>query len=109
MDSYTAGMLRHQVVLQKFTQSSTDSRGQPVGSWEDEAWLRASIEPVGPREAEMVNQLVHDATHVIVTRYNSGITRERRFTFGDRVMTIGHVADIGNRGRWMRSLCHEEL
>ena len=109
MDSIPAGQLRHKLTLQSFTVTSTDSRGQPVGSWEDQEWLRGSIEPVGPREADLVNQLVHDATHIVHVRYCANVTRAKRFTHDGRAFAIGHVADLGGRHRVMRVLCSEEL
>lgn len=109
MDSVPAGMLRNKLTLQKFVQSSTDSRGQPVGAWEDEEWLRGSIQAVGTQDAQLVSQLVHDATHIIMVRYCANVTRAKRFSYDGRVLDIGHVADIDGKRRVMRVLCTEAL
>jgi SPP1 family predicted phage head-tail adaptor len=108
-NTIAAGRLSNVVSLQKYVVSSTDTRGQPVGSWTHVCSLRAAIEPVGPRDAQMVNQLMHDATHIVHVRYNQSVTRSTRLKYGDRILNIGHVADLGNDGRVLRLLCSEEL
>lgn len=107
MDNVHAGQLRHQVTLQSYTVTSTDDRGQPVGSWEDEAILRASIDPVRPEDVEAVNQLYHNATEICWVRYHPEVRRDRRLLFGDRVLYIGHVSNIGERNNILKLLCSE--
>jgi SPP1 family predicted phage head-tail adaptor len=107
MDRLRAGSLRHNVTLQRFVQSSTDDRGHPVGSWEDVAYLRCSISPVGPRDADIVNQLYHEATHVIWMRYHTGVNIDTRLAFGDRKFHVGHVANIDERNAVLKLLCTE--
>jgi len=102
-----AGQLRHVVTVQEYVISSTDGRGQPVGTWTDRMTTRASIEPVGSRDADLVSQLYHEASHVVMMRYHSMINREHRLRFNGRTLAIGHVGNLGEENRTLRLLCSE--
>lgn len=111
IDNYpiTSRSLRHVCTLQAFTQSSTDARGQPVGSWVDGDTIYARINPLGGRNAEYANQLYADATHEILIRYRSDITRSHRLVLGSRTFTIGSVQNVNELNRWLRLLCKEDV
>lgn len=109
MDSIPAGKLRHTVTLQQWIETGTDEHGHPEGAWWNIAELRAWIEPVGPRDAELANQLYHEATHTIWVRYHSGVTRDRRLLFGERTFHVGYVSNLDERNRVLKLLCSEAL
>ena len=102
-----AGLLRQVVTLQQFVVSSTDGRGQPVGTWLNQMSMRASVQPVGPKDAEYVNQLYHEASHVVMMRHHAEISRDKRLRFGTRTFHIGFVGDVDEEGHTLRLLCSE--
>lgn len=103
----SAGDLRHVVTLQQFVVSSTDGRGQPVGAWADQFVLRAAVQPVGPKDAEFVNQLYHEASHIVLVRHHAEISRDKRLRFGQRTLHIGYAGDLDEEGHTLRLLCSE--
>lgn len=107
VETLAAGDLRHVVTLQEFVVSSTDGRGQPVGAWTDRLTMRANINPIGPRDAELVSQLYHEASHVVMMHYHSAVTREKRLRFNGRTLAIGYVGNLSEENRVLRVLCSE--
>ena len=109
MDSIASGRLKHTVTLQTWNETGTDDHGHPQGEWWNTRELRVAIEPVGPRDAEVVNQLYHEATHVVWVRYHEDIVRDAQLIFGSRTFHIGYVQNMEERNRVMKLLCTEVL
>ena len=109
MDSIASGRLRHTVTLQEWIETGTDEHGHPEGAWWDVATLRADIQPVGPRDADVVNQLYHEASHIIWLRYHKDVARDTRLKFGDRTFHVGYVQNIDERNRIVKLMCSEAL
>ena len=109
-DAYpiTSRSLRHVCTLQTYTSTGTDGRGQPTGSWGDTAEVRCRIKPLGGRNAEYANQLYAAATHEILMRYRSDVTRTNRLVLGSRIFTIGSVQSVDELDRWLRLMVKEE-
>lgn len=99
-----------QVVLQQFTQSSQDSRGQPVGTWGNlstapTVW--ASIEPLNVRTAEYAHQFYSQATHRVLIDYRADVTKAMRCLFGSRAFYIGAVVNPHQADTVLDLLCAE--
>ena len=86
-----SGRYRHQVILQRRTDSQ-DPGGQVVHSYEDvvaDAWAR--IEPLKGREFISAQQVQSEVTTVIYVRYHDGI---------DETWRVKHVTKHDESPQW---------
>lgn len=91
----SARKLRHRVVVQKWVDSGTDTRGHATGNWVDVGRIYAQIEPMGPRLAEMARQTVEHATHRVTIRYQEDLNRKGwRLRYRARTFAVGHVENV---------------
>lgn len=102
--------LAHSVTLQKFTQTSTDNRGQPVGTWgTDVADLAAAVIPRGERNAELAHAFHESTTHQVLMRYRADVTSAKRLSYDGRTLAIGHVEIVDEMGLFLSLSCTEEI
>lgn len=101
------GQLRHQVTLQRFTQTGTDDRNRPVGTWEDVATLYAEVKPLTGRLAEYAHEMWESATLRVTINYRSDVTSADRFDFNGRQLAIGTVQNLDEANHTLVCLCTE--
>ena len=109
-----AGMLRHRVAIQSNT-TALDSFGHQVATssgWTTDANVRAHIESLEGREAELAQQVYPNATRRVTIEYLStldttGATR-KRLLLGSRPLFIGHVNNPEFENWHLELLCGEE-
>jgi len=101
-----AGKLRHVLALQQ-RDTAIGTRGQKASTFATLATIRAAVETLGGREAELARKLSADATLKVTVRYYPGVTVEHRFLCGARVLNIGHVNNWLQRNEWLICLCAE--
>jgi SPP1 family predicted phage head-tail adaptor len=99
--------LRHVGNLQSFSETGTDSRGQPTGTWETDSIVRVKIEPLSGRTAEYAHQLYDQTTHVLWMRYRSDVTAAQRLVVGTRTFHFGYVENADEADRYLRILATE--
>jgi len=110
-----SGKLRHHLVLQTDTASSTDfgTRGENTPTWAKKYDMHCSIEQLTGQEAVLAHQLHPLATHKIRTRWREGVTvRDRlRFTRSGTTRTFGieRLMNMDERNIELEFLVREEL
>ena len=100
-----AGELTKRLVIQSFTTSSTDGRGQAAGSWTNSGEVYGKIETLGGRQAEYAHQIYDEATHLITTRYTSKIDKTKRLLFNSKVFNIGHAENVNEDNAQLKLYC----
>ncbi len=93
-----AGTLRHRIAIEQVTVSK-DARGQKVETWTVIARPLANVSQTAGREAVQAAQVNAEATWAVTMRFVPGITTEHRIRFGDRVLEILSVINVGHRDR----------
>ena len=82
-----AGTLRHPIIVETSVEAQTDT-GEITTTWQPYQTLMAAIETTGGREFEAVKQTHSELTHIIKTRYWSGITSKMRINHAGRILEI---------------------
>lgn len=100
------GELRHRLVLEDVSRVY-DGSGGAIESWQQQAELWAALRPLRGDEREDAGKLAGHASHEIWIRHRIGVTPQMRFRSGDRIFEIRAVADVGERGRFLRCLVEE--
>ena len=104
-----AGALRHRVqILKPSTQK--DALGQRVEAFtpiDEPSTVAASVKNLSGRELERAKQVVAEATHEVIVRYRSGITKSHRISFKGRTIAIGHVDNVEELNQLLRMTCSE--
>ena len=101
-----AGKLRHQVVIQA-QDTTQDSYGDAVRSWEDVATVWAEVRPLSGRELWAAQQTQATTTHQVVLRYLDGVTSSCRVKYGTRLLGIDAVLNPDERNERLVLLCTE--
>lgn len=102
------GALRHRLVLEAATRV-TDGGGGAFVTWLPVAELWASVTPTNGAETVVADQIAGRVSHEIVIRYRDDIIPAMRFRLGARIFEIIAALDVGERRRFSRCLCREEL
>jgi SPP1 family predicted phage head-tail adaptor len=102
------GPLRQRVTIQVNT-PTTDTYGQTVDVWTDEAERWARIEPNVGAPYVQADQLRNLSSHRITLRFYSGLTPRHRVLFGDRVFNITGCINVDERKIVTTALCQEVL
>ena len=100
------GMLRHQVSLQKPT-NTTDAGGGAAKSYTTLATLWANIKPVSGSEKYRQGQVQETATHQVTIRFRSDIGTNYRIVYDDRNFNIKHIRNVDERDRYILLICNE--
>ena len=103
-----AGTLRHSVIIKTAT-TSRNSYGEEVRSWVPFAHVRCGIVPKSARENVTDAQMDHEITHRVSLRYIDGLGPKMRIYFGDRILEIKSLINVGERSREMVLMCSEIL
>lgn len=68
-----------------------DVRGEPIDVWPNVA---ARFLPITGREFEQARQMSGERDGIIEIHYRSGVTREHRILYGERILNIVFVDDV---------------
>lgn len=84
-----AGELRHRVTIQKPVEAKDPETGENVINWETHQVAWAKVEAVSGKEDYGADRRVAEGTHLVTTRYVSGVTAKMRVKLADeRVLQI---------------------
>lgn len=100
--------MRDRVEVQSST-ATADALGQEIESWATTNTIWAEIRTLSGREAANAEQLKAGSTHMIRTRYFSGLTPALRLRAGSRVFQILSIDDTSNRHRELLITCQEQV
>lgn len=102
-----AGQLRHTVTI-KEPVASRNTYGEESITWTDVVTdLRVGIRPKSAKEEIEAHQVEHEITHRVAMRYRDDIGPKMRLYYGDRVLEIKSIVNVGERNRELRLLCVE--
>ncbi|MEW5248912.1 phage head closure protein [Microbulbifer discodermiae] len=100
------GALRHRVILQKRTLSSS-ATGSKQEVWIDLAPVWAEVKPHAARELAAADSRYQETSHQVTIRYRAGITSKMRLLFGTRVLQVETIINAMEQNRWLHLLCKE--
>lgn len=100
------GELRSRVTFQVANEIDDGYGGKQV-EWADRFNAWAYIEPLSGREYFDAMQTQTEISHRVIVRYRNDITPDMRIKYGDRILEIEAVIDIGNQHRFLEILCRE--
>lgn len=103
-----AGRLTEYVSLQRATNTQDDT-GAVTRTWSTFAFVWAQIDTLSERERLVAAQLVVDATHRVIIRYDDQITPVDRVLWGTRVLDVSGVLDPGQRHELLVLECQEKV
>lgn len=89
-----AGRMNRKITIQQPTET-LDSYNQPVASWSTYKTVWAEYLPKRGREYFAADQTVAEADAVFRIRYDSGVTRKMRISFGGDYYDISGISEIG--------------
>lgn len=89
-----AGRLNRRIIIQQATEVQ-DAHGQPVQTWTAYKTCWAEYLPKRGREFFAADQTIAEADAVFRIRYDSGVTRKMRISFGDDYYDITAISEIG--------------
>lgn len=93
---------RHQIVIEKPTESASAGYGEVSSSWSTLITCWASMENRSSGEIFEAGSQVQTNDFVFETYYNSSVTTKHRINYGTRYFDIEGVENIDNKGRKMR-------
>ncbi len=100
------GELRSRVTFQVANEIDDGYGGKQV-EWADRFNAWAYIKPLSGREYFDAMQIQTEISHRVIVRYRNDITPDMRIKYGDRILEIEAVIDIGNQHRFLEILCRE--
>ncbi len=98
---------RHRRITIQERATETDGAGGSVVSWRPFATVWASVLPGSGREYWEQKRLTPSLSHVVNIRTIAGVTPKMRILYGERVLAITSVRDIGERNVETELLCEE--
>jgi len=105
-----AGKLNHRVAIQSST-SAQGATGEPTKSWDTDATVWASVEPIAGREYFAAQQVAADVTHRVRMRYRTDVTITplKRLLVGARILEIVSALNIADGNAEWEILCRERV
>lgn len=105
-----SGAFNKSIVIQ-YKVYTRSALGAETITWTTEDTVWASIRPIGStrREYLSMQQVQADVTHMVTLRHRWGLTPDKRFKYGNRILTIQNVIDPGERHVTLVCYCKEEL
>lgn len=100
------GQMRHRVEIQS-QDSARDKIGGVAGEYATEATWWASVVPLSGREFYEAQQIHANVTHRVTLRHYEGLDADFQFLHNGRVLSIAHVTDFEERGRFHECMCIE--
>lgn len=101
-----AGELRHQVTVQRYTETQNDF-GEVVKGWFDLFTTRANVRPITGKEIALDYTIVNKLTHRVFLRYRANIKPNDRVIYKDRELNITSVINIDESDVSIELLCEE--
>lgn len=101
------GRMRHRVTLEAEV-TAPNPFGEQVPSWQAEAVVWASVEPLSGREVLQADQLQSQVTHRVWIRWRQGVEANKRFRHRGRALNILSVHDRDERRELLECLCVEQ-
>jgi SPP1 family predicted phage head-tail adaptor len=96
------GAKRHRITLQTKTKTR-DDYGQVTTAWASGGTYWALVEFVDGQQVQQGARVVAERTGTITMRWIGDLdTTDQRFLFGDRVLHIISIQDVGERRRELR-------
>lgn len=104
-----AGVLRHRVQVQEWTDTGPDEWGQPVQEWVDVIpSLPAEVRDVRGREFWEVGQAQGgEVTTRVRIRYREDLDRNMRVLYAGRELMITEILDPNGRLQELHLMCRE--
>lgn len=103
-----AGDLRHQIVIQRYTETSNDF-GEMVQEWATLSTQRASVNPISGKDIFSGAVLVNETTHKVFMRYVTDIKPNDRVLFDGRIFNITAVINKDEKNVSLELLCKEQF
>lgn len=94
-----AGRLRHQITIQRQTQTQNAQTGELTVTWADVATVRAAVEPISAREFIAAQEPNAKITARVTIRYRDGIDSSMRLIHRGRRYNIHGVLEDMDSGR----------
>lgn len=101
-----AGMLRHKIVVQKFTEVQ-DVYGEADKTWTTFKTLWAHVSPISGREYFDAKQHTSEISHQVKIRHLDGVTPKMRILYDSRYFDIESVINEGERDKQVTLMCRE--
>jgi len=105
-----SGMFNKELTIQ-YKVYARSTLGEETLTWTTEDTIWANIRPIGStkREYLAMQQVQADVTHMVTMRHRWGLTPDKRFKYGNRILTIQQVIDVGEHHETLVCYCKEEL
>lgn len=104
-----AGRLRHRVRIEQKS-STDDNQGGVTETWGLLDVVPAEVTPdLEGAENETASHTAQTIRHTVSMRYRTGVTPSMRLVFGERVLTILSVVNVGERDKELAIRCIEEV
>ncbi len=100
------GPLRHRVALQSAT-AVQDEYHENTLTWNTDATVWASVEPMSGRELVSAQQQHAETTHRIRIRYTANVTQESRVIWESRTFEVVSLIDSKEKKRMIELMCKE--
>lgn len=95
-------ILRQTVTVERMTTAS-DGMGGLTRTWGQVQTIRASIQPAGTAERIEAQRMQSEISHVLYTRYQTGIQPTDRISYMGRVFYIvGRPVNVMEAQRWLK-------
>lgn len=105
-----AGVLRHRVTIQEWSDDGPDSWGQPEKEWSAVATVYGEVRDIRGREFWESGQSQGGlVTSRVRIRYRSDVDRNMRVVHGTRALMIEAVIDPDGRRRELHLMCREDV
>jgi SPP1 family predicted phage head-tail adaptor len=102
-----AGERNRRVTIQERQVTHADGAGGSLVSWTPFATVWANILPGSGREFWEQKKLTPSLSHLVNIRYLPGVTPAMRIVYGQRVLAITSVRDVGERAIEQELACEE--
>ena len=94
------GNMRHRISIEG-RETTTDGAGGFSSEWVNVVELWAEVTPKNGSERFRGMKIEDTTTHIIKTRYKSGINSSQRINFNGRLFNINSVINIDEKDRYM--------
>ena len=89
--------------------TTTSDIGEPVITWTNFASAWVSIQPRAGKETNKEPQIKAEVTHIIKTRFISGLNTKMRINFNGRTMGIDSIINVREQSRNIEIMAVENV
>ena len=104
----SAGSRRSFINIEAPTTTTSDI-GEPVITWANFASAWVSIQPNTGKETNKEPQIKAEVTHIIKTRFISGLNTKMRINFNGRTMGIDSIINVREESRNIEIMAVENV